>query len=295
MSLNIDLAPFEYMKRKMESMGLKTPEINTILSFVKNELYDKDLDDLDKMFDGEDLSDKDLEKKVGHCEGKSPLQRFYRELDLTTSNFPTGAANSSRLDVVSYHPKTSLSYYYGVMNSAKTAMMLMNIHNIQSTQKPILIKPTIDTRSITNAVSRTGLTREVDIHLSPTDNIAKMHGIFNMGITHIFVDEAQFLTVDQVNQLRFISQRINVVCFGLKTDYTGSLFPASKRLIEISDTIKEIKTRCSLCNRKAVMTAKFTVINDIKVFTKEECETEVVDIGGEEKYQSMCWICYNKC
>ena len=194
--------------------------------------------------------------------------------------------------------KTSLSFYYGVMNSAKTATLLMQFHSIKDTQSPVLLKPSIDTRDgELNLRSRTGINRDVHFLICQQDNICSL--LEGYDTKHIFVDEVQFLTVEQIDQLRLLSLVTNVSCFGLKTDYRGRFFPASEHLFEIADKLKEIKTRCSQCYRKAIMTAKFTVVDGKKVYTKSvppsrdnDCNTNVIDIGGDDKYQSLCWHCY---
>jgi thymidine kinase len=188
------------------------------------------------------------------------------------------------------------------MNSAKTATLLMHLYNIQDTQSPILLKPSIDTRDgELNLRSRIGINRDVNFLIYSDTDLCLL--IQDQRTNHIFVDEVQFLTVNQINQLRVISMKVNVSCFGLKTDYRSNLFPASRRLLEIADKFKEIKTRCSCCFRKAVMTAKFKmvistdrfgVIDSKKIYIRETENDDVIDIGGEDKYQSLCWRCYNK-
>jgi thymidine kinase len=82
-----------------------------------------------------------------------------------------------------------------------------------------------------------------------------------------------------------------VICYGLKTDYRTKLFPGSQRLLEIADSIEEIKTICVVCNKKSIINSKFQVQNNKKIIIRDG--SELPDIGAEEKYQSMCWWCWN--
>lgn len=108
----------------------------------------------------------------------------------------------------------------------------------------------------------------------------------------ILVDEAQFLSKNNVNALREITEEYPVVCYGLRTDYMGNFFEGSKRLMEISDSIEEIKTVCVDCDRKAIINAKFYVENQKKIIIKKGENS--IELGAEEKYQPMCWKCWTK-
>ena len=100
------------------------------------------------------------------------------------------------------------------------------------------------------------------------------------------MDECQFLTTKQVNELKFLTQKVPVLCYGLLTNFKTELFEGSKRLIEIADSIMEIKTVCK-CGRKATVNAR--LING-KVVT----EGPEVSIGGDESYEGLCYWCYQK-
>ena len=112
------------------------------------------------------------------------------------------------------------------------------------------------------------------------------------GISCILVDECQFLTKDQIDQLRELTHFYPVICYGLRTDYKLNLFAGSKRLMEIADSIEEIKTTCNFCYKKAIINMKFILENGIKISCREGSSEP--DIGCEEKYIPVCWICW-KC
>ncbi len=176
-------------------------------------------------------------------------------------------------------------YYYGVMGSSKTANALMTKFNLEEHgQKVLLLKPSVDNRDgITTVKSRIGISCEA-ILIGQEDNITdilKDYDEFNV----IIVDEAQFLSKSQVDQLRnLIDDNITVMCYGLKTDYMGNLFEGSKRLLEVSDSIREIKSLCS-CGRKAIMNARY---NNGKILYSGS----QIDIGGNDKYKALCYHCW---
>lgn len=181
-----------------------------------------------------------------------------------------------------------LYFRYGAMNSSKTANLLMVAHNYKSQgKKVIIIKPKIDTRSGEYVVrSRAGLEENCDILLDKNDILLNYTNMFH-DVSCILVDEAQFLTSVHVEQLREISNNTPVICYGLRTDYMSNLFPGSKRLMELADSIEEIKTICVECNKKAIINAKI-IDNQIIYFGSNE-----PDIGAEEKYKAMCWACWS--
>ena len=185
---------------------------------------------------------------------------------------------------------SKLYFKYGTMGSSKTAQLLMTKRNYEDkNMNTWLIKPIIDNRDGVNVVrSRIGLHEDADTVINTTDNILDIFHSLDKNIDVILCDEAQFLTTAQVEQLHYISSNsnINVMCFGLLTDFTSHLFEGSKRLIEISESIQELKTVCR-CGKKATINAR---ICDGKIVS----EGEQVQIGGDEMYESMCYNCWVK-
>lgn len=180
-----------------------------------------------------------------------------------------------------------LYFKYGTMGSSKTAQALMCRFNyIQKGFNVLLIKPSIDTRS-EECKSRVGLSAQCET-FPPEENLIEFFEKFNLTkkVDVIIVDECQFLTTKQVNELKFLTQKVPVLCYGLLTNFKTELFEGSKRLIEIADSIMEIKTVCK-CGRKATINAR--LING-KVAT----EGPEVSIGGDESYEGLCYWCYQK-
>ena len=178
-------------------------------------------------------------------------------------------------------------FYYGVMGSSKTASALMKKFSFEEKNRNVaLIKPSIDNRDGKTIVkSRIGLSCEA-ITVTPDRNINEAirdNGPFDV----IIVDEAQFLTAPQVDELRRLTDSgIMVMCYGLKTDYMGKLFEGSQRLIELSDSIREIQSMCK-CGRKAIINARY---NGDKIIY----DGEQIDIGGNDKYIALCHQCWEK-
>ncbi len=181
-----------------------------------------------------------------------------------------------------------LYFYYGVMGSSKTANALMKKFNFEERgRKVALVKPSLDTRNgKTQIKSRIGLSSEA-FYLDRESGVADAIGgcdVFDI----IIIDEAQFLTAKQVDELRSLANDgVMVMCYGLKTDYTGHLFEGSRRIIEVCDTIREIQSMCSRCGTKAIINGKY--VGDKIIY-----EGEIIDIGGEEKYIILCHKCWNK-
>jgi len=184
-------------------------------------------------------------------------------------------------------------FCYGTMNSSKSAQLLMWKYNYEESGfKVRLFKPVIDTREefidehTGVVVSRIGLSAECTL-IHPNETFFQYESI-NSKTDVIIVDEAQFLTKRQVENLYGLSLSGKIViCFGLKTDFKQELFEGSKRLIEIADELRELKTVCQ-CGKKATINAR--VDESGKLIT----EGEQVDIGGNEKYQAVCKTCFEK-
>lgn len=177
-------------------------------------------------------------------------------------------------------------YYYGVMGSSKTANALMKKFNFEEHGKKVLLmKPSIDIRDGKTIVkSRVGISCDA-ILIEKHKTIAEVIQNYK-DVNIIIVDEAQFLTYNQVNELRDLTiKKIMVMCYGLKTDYMGNLFEGSKRIIELADTIREIPSMCH-CGKKAIMNTR---LQNGKIIYKGD----QIDIGGNDKYRPMCYQCWS--
>ena len=180
-----------------------------------------------------------------------------------------------------------LYFRYGSMNSSKTANLLMVAYNYRQQGKNVLlIKPEIDSRFDSKTIrSRSGIECNADYILKRDDFTLKNIDIED--ISAILVDEAQFLNKEQVNRLRELTIFAPVICYGLRTDYKTNLFEGSKRLLEIADTIEEIKTICNFCTKKAIINMKYISNNKI---IKDG--TDEIELGSEDKYLGVCWNCW---
>ncbi len=177
------------------------------------------------------------------------------------------------------------------MNSGKTTALLQVIHNYEEKDmRVLLIKPKLDTKGEDKVVSRLGIERTVDILVSETDSITgKVKEIIEK-IDAIIVDEAQFLKSKQVDELYEITKvfDIPVISYGLRCDFKMEGFEGSTRLLQIADSIEELKSVCA-CGKKA--TQSLRVLKGVPIFTGEQ-----VAIDGMEgiKYESVCGSCYIK-
>lgn len=181
-----------------------------------------------------------------------------------------------------------LYFKYGTMGSSKTAQALITKFNYEERgMKTVLIKPSVDTRDGKNICkSRIGLSAEA-LTVNKSVNLFKL--IRDMKVDVVIVDECQFLTEDHVDQLADVVMEMDVpvLCFGLRADFQTHLFPGSKRLFEIADSITEIKYICE-CGNKAVVNARLD--ENGRVVT----EGSQVLIGGNDRYVAMCRKCWLK-
>ena len=181
-----------------------------------------------------------------------------------------------------------LYFKYGAMGSSKTAQALITKYNYEENDMNVwLIKPSADTRDGAEILrSRIGLEATVEVIAPNVDVYARFLGRHNHKCDVIIVDECQFMTEAQIDQLRTIvdERNIPVLCFGLRTDFQTKLFPGSRRLMEVADCIGEIKTMCD-CGAKATVNAR---INDGYIVT----EGAQVVLGGNDCYIAMCHRCY---
>ncbi|WP_293262834.1 thymidine kinase [Nannocystis sp.] len=145
-----------------------------------------------------------------------------------------------------------LYFRHGTMDSAKTLNLLAVAHNYRSQGKRVLlVKPRTDDRFGAAAIrSRAGIEAEADMLV---DDSTRLDPADFRGIDCVLVDEAQFLSPALVEQLRALTQGgPPVICYGLRTDFRTGLFPGSRRLLELADSIEEVKVTCQFCNRKAI-------------------------------------------
>ncbi len=179
-----------------------------------------------------------------------------------------------------------LYFRHGAVGSAKTLNLLAVAHNYRQQGKfAVLVKPSLDDRFGKKSIrSRAGLEAEADVLVEEDTDLLTIN--FE-GVHCILVDEVQFIYPHIIDQLRRITieQDIPVICYGLRTDFRSHLFEGSKRLIEVADSIEEVKSTCFYCNHKAIMNLKY--VNDVATV-----EGPVVDLGSEEKYHPACYKCY---
>ncbi len=188
--------------------------------------------------------------------------------------------------------KGKLYFRYGTMGSAKTALLLTTAYNFEERGMTYsCMKPIVDTREKDNVIrSRIGIERKCTWIYHDTDIYQMAQEMFERTMTVIdwfLVDEAQFLTAEQVDQLARIVDDYgsNVICYGLRTDFQTHLFEGSRRLFEIADTIDEIKSTCT-CGRKTIVNARIDANGD---FITEGAQ---VEIGGDERYIAVCRKCW---
>ncbi len=181
-----------------------------------------------------------------------------------------------------------LYFKYGAMGSSKTAQALITRYNYQENDLEVwLIKPSADTRDGQQILrSRIGLEATVDV-ISPGTDIYELFKKDHSTCNVIITDECQFFTEEQIDQLRNIVDDYNVpvMCFGLRTDFQTKLFPGSRRLMEVADTIQEIKTICD-CGAKATVNARIDAQGHIIT------QGAQVFLGGNDAYIAMCHRCY---
>ena len=182
-----------------------------------------------------------------------------------------------------------LYFKYGAMGSSKTAQALITKYNYEENDLKVwLIKPSADTRDGRQILrSRIGLEAEVEVIPPEMDILARFDETRRDNCNVIIVDECQFLTEQQIDELRAIvnDRNVPVMCFGLRTDFQTKLFPGSRRLMELADEIQEIKTMCD-CGAKATVNARIDGSGHIIT------QGAQVVLGGNDSYIAMCHKCY---
>ena len=182
-----------------------------------------------------------------------------------------------------------LYFKYGAMGSSKTAQALITRFNYMELGMSVwLIKPSVDTRDGADVIkSRIGLEARAQVITPEQDIIAEYQK--QPGHDVIIADEAQFFTPAQIDQLRQLvdEEDIPVLCFGLRTDFLTHFFPGAQRLMELADSLTEIKTVCA-CGRKATVNARIDATG--RIIT----QGDQVFLGGNDSYVAMCHKCWKQ-
>lgn len=187
-----------------------------------------------------------------------------------------------------------LYYRYGAMNSGKSTSLLQAAYNYEERgQKVIIAKPTIDTKDEA-VLSRLGVARKVDLHVAPDTNVYKEFEVLASAATNsgsridcLIVDEAQFFTRAQVNDLFMIAVQLNVpvLAYGIRSDFQGNAFPGSMRLLELAHSLEEMKTICR-CGQKALFNGRKIAGEYVR------SGGQVAIDDGSVEYESLCGQCY---
>lgn len=185
-----------------------------------------------------------------------------------------------------------LYFRYGTMGSAKTALLLTTAYNFEERGMGYMcFKPVVDTREKRNVIrSRIGIERACQWIFRDTDLYRQLRAMAERDGSlpeWLLIDEAQFLSAEQVDQLAMLvdDYGVNVICYGLRTDFRTQLFDGSRRLFEIADSIDEVKSTCT-CGRKTIVNARMDSQGNILT------QGEQVEIGGNERYMAVCRKCW---
>ena len=182
-----------------------------------------------------------------------------------------------------------LYFKYGAMGSSKSAQALITKFNYEELGMSVwLIKPSTDTRDGADIIkSRIGLECRAEV-ITPEENIIEAYS--RVGRHDVIIaDEAQFFTPEQIDQLRTLvdEENLPVLCFGLRTDFLTHFFPGAQRLMELADSLTEIKTVCA-CGRKATVNARIDASG--RIIT----QGDQVFLGGNDSYVAMCHKCWKE-
>lgn len=185
-----------------------------------------------------------------------------------------------------------LHFFYGVMGSSKTAMLLMQRYNYrQLGLKVALVKPAIDTRVAPSTVySRVGLQAEAEIVLENGHSVREQLAWLAVRNAHstfeyVFIDEAQFLTAEQVQELADMADEIEIFCYGLKTDFMGEFFPGSAALLRLAEDIAEVPGSLCWCGAKATMNTRV----DGRGCVIKKGEQILIDNQDKIRYIGLCY------
>lgn len=187
-----------------------------------------------------------------------------------------------------------LYFRYGAMNSGKSTALLQAAYNYEERgQRVLLAKPEIDTKGADEIESRLGVARRVDFLIGADDDARRafQDAAGDGPVACLLVDEAQFLTPAQVDDLLRIAvlDNIPVLAYGIRTDFRTEAFPGSARLLELAHSLEELKTICR-CGRKAIFNAR--LIDGVFVFDGDQVAIDEERVAGEVTYESMCAACY---
>jgi thymidine kinase len=191
---------------------------------------------------------------------------------------------------------SKLYFRYGAMNSGKSTALLQAAFNYEErSQYVLLAKPAIDYKGDKNILSRLGVSREVDFLIRPQDNLRELfaenreevNSKTGQDVSCLLLDEAQFLTEEQVDQTLEVAvlDSVPVLAYGIRTDFQTKSFPGSRRLLEIAHSLEELKTICR-CGKKAMFNGR--LVNGKFVFAGEQVAID----GDKVTYESLCPSCY---
>jgi thymidine kinase len=185
-----------------------------------------------------------------------------------------------------------LHFFHGVMGSSKTAQLLMQRYNYQQLGlKVALLKPAIDTRiSLSTVYSRVGLRAEAEVVLHPGDSVREQLNWLAVQHAHndyeyVFVDEAQFLSEEQVQELADLADDREIFCYGLKTDFMGQFFPGSAALLRLAEDIQEVTGGLCWCGKKATMNTRVDAEGNVI----KHGEQVLIDNQQQIKYIGLCY------
>ncbi|UOE44298.1 thymidine kinase [Agromyces larvae] len=189
-----------------------------------------------------------------------------------------------------------LYFRYGAMNSGKSTALLQAAFNYEERGHEVLLaKPAVDTKGDREIVSRLGVTREVDFTIGPDDEVLPLFERQRAAVVErtgrdvscLLVDEAQFLTANQVDDLLRIAlmDDVPVLAYGIRTDFQTVAFGGSRRLLEVAHSLEELKTICR-CGRKAIFNGR--LIDGRYVFDGDQVAID----GQDVTYESLCGACY---
>ena len=179
-----------------------------------------------------------------------------------------------------------LHFFYSTMNAGKSTALLQSNHNyLESGLKTMLFIPEeLKEKSDSKIISRIGLEAKAKVVNKDYNFFSEINKNSPRDINCIFVDEAQFLTREQVNNLGKVSDELNipVMCYGIRTDFQGNLFEGSSTLLAIADNLVELKTICSECDKKATMVVRLDENGNV-LLTGDK-----VLVGGNDIYKTVC-------